>query len=216
MPAGGGGKRSPQVLPELFGAPSGGKTQGRCQGGSPADFLLGPQASTELVGPPEGQIKGSTGRSGSAADLLRGPQASTGSTRGKLQGKTGQGVTLPNFSRPLERPARPSGTTRSARRQCSAHRDETRWLTEPRAHSPRPPAPTPHDGKATGERRRRRRRRGMMAAQRTVEANVSATRRPDAASAAATNNEAAASAAKACGRGKHHKALVCPRVTKAA
>ncbi len=33
-----------------------------------------------------------------------------------------------------------------------------------------------------------------MAAQRTVEANVSAARRPDAASAAATNNEAAASA----------------------
>jgi hypothetical protein len=45
----GGGKRSPQVLPELFGAPSGGKTQGRQQGGSPADFLLGPQASTESV-----------------------------------------------------------------------------------------------------------------------------------------------------------------------
>jgi hypothetical protein len=214
MPAGGGGKRSPQVLPELFGAPSGGKTQGRCQGGSPADFLLGPQASTELVGPPEGQIKGSTGRSGSAADLLRGPQASTGSTGEKLQGKTGQGVSAADFFRPLERPARPSGTTRSARRQGSAHRDETRWLTEPRAHSPRPPAPTPHDGKATGERRRRR--RGTMAAQRMVEANVSAARRPDAASAAATNNEAAASAAKARGCGKHHKALVCPCVTKAA
>ncbi len=43
----GGGKRSPQVLPELFGAPSGRKTQGRRQGGSAADFLLGPQASTE-------------------------------------------------------------------------------------------------------------------------------------------------------------------------
>jgi len=43
------GGRSPQVLPELFGAPSGGKTQGRRQGGSPADFLLGPQASTESV-----------------------------------------------------------------------------------------------------------------------------------------------------------------------
>ena len=85
------------MLPELFGAPSGGKTQGRCQGGSPADFLLGPQASTELVGPPEGQIKGSTGRSGSAADLLRGPQASTGSTGGKLQGKTGQGVSAADF-----------------------------------------------------------------------------------------------------------------------
>ncbi len=35
-----------------------------------------------------------------------------------------------------------------------------------------------------------------MAAQRTVEANVSAARRADAASAAAANNEAAASAAK--------------------
>jgi len=96
MPAG-GGERSPQVLPELFGAPSGRKTQGRCQGGSPADFLLGPQASTELVSPPEGQIKGSTGRSGSAADLLQDPQASTGSTGGKLQGKTGQGVSAANF-----------------------------------------------------------------------------------------------------------------------
>ena len=158
MPAGGGGKRSPQVLPELFGAPSGGKTQGRCQGGSPADFLLGPQASTELVGPPEGQIKGSTGRSGSAADLLRGPQASTGSTGGKLQGKTGQGVSAADFFPASRTSSKPSVTTRSARRHCSAHRDETRWLTEPRAHSPRPPAPTPHDGKATGERRRRRRR----------------------------------------------------------
>ncbi len=47
-----------------------------------------------------------------------------------------------------------------------------------------------------------------MAAQRMVQANVSAARRPDAASAAATNNEAAASAAKARGRGKRHKALV--------
>ena len=55
-----------------------------------------------------------------------------------------------------------------------------------------------------------------MAAQCMVEANVSAARRPDAASAAATNNEAAASAAKARGCGKHHKALVCPRATKAA
>ena len=112
MPAG-GGERSPQVLPELFGAPSGRKTQGGRQGGSPADFLLGPQASTELVGPPGGKIKGSTGRSGSAADLLRGPQASTGSTGGKLQGKTGQGVSAADFFffRPLGRPARPSGTT---------------------------------------------------------------------------------------------------------
>jgi hypothetical protein len=109
----GGGGRSPQVLPELFGAPSGRKTQGGRQGGSPADFLLGPQASTELVGPPGGKIKGSTGRSGSAADLLRGPQASTGSTGGKLQGKTGQGVSAADFFffRPLGRPARPSGTT---------------------------------------------------------------------------------------------------------
>jgi len=60
----GGGKRSPQVLPELFGAPTGKKTRGRGRSGSAADFLLGPQALMELVGPPGGKIKGSTGRSG--------------------------------------------------------------------------------------------------------------------------------------------------------
>ena len=44
--AGGGGgvgvERSPQVLPELFGLPTGEKTQGRGQGGSAANFFLGP------------------------------------------------------------------------------------------------------------------------------------------------------------------------------
>jgi hypothetical protein len=154
---GGGEAKPPSVTGVVWGA-EWRKTQGRCQGGSPADFLLGPQASTELVSPPEGQIKGSTGRSGSAADLLRGPHASTGSTGGKLQGKTGQGVSAADFFPASRTSSKPSVTTRSARRHCSAHRDETRWLTEPRAHSPRPPAPTPHDGKATGERRRRRRR----------------------------------------------------------
>ncbi len=109
----GGGKRSPQVLPELFGSLSDGKTQGRQQGGSVANFLLGPQASTESVGPPRGKFKGSTGWSGSAADFLRGPQASTGSTGRKLQGKTGQGISAADFW-PLGRPARPSGTIRSA------------------------------------------------------------------------------------------------------
>ena len=39
---GGGGERSPQVLPELFGMPTGEKTQGRGQGGSAANFFLGP------------------------------------------------------------------------------------------------------------------------------------------------------------------------------
>ena len=93
---GGGEAKPPSVTGVVWGA-EWRKTQGRCQGGSPADFLLGPQASTELVSPPEGQIKGSTGRSGSAADLLRGPHASTGSTGGKLQGKTGQGVSAADF-----------------------------------------------------------------------------------------------------------------------
>jgi hypothetical protein len=92
-----GGKRSPQVLPELFGAPSGGKTQGGRQGGSAADFLLGPQASTESVGPPGGKFKGSTGWSGSTVDFLRGPQASPGSTERKPQGKTGQGASAAVF-----------------------------------------------------------------------------------------------------------------------
>jgi len=58
-----GGKRSPQVLPELFGAPTGEKNRGRGRSGRAADFLLGPQALMELVGLPGGKIKGSTGRS---------------------------------------------------------------------------------------------------------------------------------------------------------
>jgi len=47
------------------------------------------------------------------------------------------------FFRPPGHPARPSGTTRSARRHCLVHRDEKRWRTEPVAHSVHPPAPTP-------------------------------------------------------------------------
>ena len=85
----GGGTRSPQVLPELFGAPTGEKNQGRGQGRSAANVYWAPQALTELFGPTGGGITTKTHRTahagegggrrrcGSPADFLLGPQALT-------------------------------------------------------------------------------------------------------------------------------------------
>jgi hypothetical protein len=58
--------RSPQVLPELFGAPTGEKTQGRGQGGCAANVYWAPQASTELFGTTGGGITTKTYRTAHA------------------------------------------------------------------------------------------------------------------------------------------------------
>ena len=54
------------MLPELFGAPTGEKPQGRGQGGSAANVYWAPQASTELFGPTGGGITTKTHRTAHA------------------------------------------------------------------------------------------------------------------------------------------------------
>jgi hypothetical protein len=84
---GGWGERSPHVLPELFGLPTGEKTQGRGQGGSAANFFFGPpHGPCRRVGGsgapkccwrggvPSGRKIQGRRQGGSPADFLLGPQ----------------------------------------------------------------------------------------------------------------------------------------------